>query len=375
MKILLTGGGTGGHFYPIVATVQSIRDIVREKKLIEPIFYFAAPDPYNEKILFDQQIYFIKIPAGKSRVYFSLLNYIDWFKTGFGIIKALWKIFWIYPDIIFSKGGYGSFPVIIAGKILGIPIIIHESDSVPGRVNAIAAKYAEKIAISYPDAASFFDKEKVAWTGNPVRKEISLIAKEGAAEFLDLEAETKTILILGGSQGSQLINDLVIDSLPRLVENFQVIHQTGKLNYKEVKETTELVLKDSQFSNRYKQYEYMDDLAMRMSAGAADLIISRAGSTIFEIALWGIPSILIPITDSNGDHQRKNAYNYERSGACIVIEETNLSSNLLLSEIGRIFEKPEIYSAMVAGAKSFAKPEAAKSIAEEILELALKHEK
>jgi UDP-N-acetylglucosamine--N-acetylmuramyl-(pentapeptide) pyrophosphoryl-undecaprenol N-acetylglucosamine transferase len=375
MKILFTGGGTGGHFYPIIAVAEAIKAHASKSKLIPPDLYFLAPDPYSRKILFDNQIKYYQIPAGKMRIYSSVENFFDMFKTGIGVIAALWRVFWIYPDVIFSKGGYGSFPVVLAGHILGIPIVVHESDSTPGRANSWAAKYADKIAVSYPDAAKFFDEKKVAWTGSPVRKEVAFVTKEGAKQFLNLEDEIPVILVLGGSQGAKLINDLIIDILPQLVEKFQIIHQTGKANFKEVKETADMVLNMSQYASRYKPFDYLDDLAMRMASGSTNLVISRAGSTIFEIALWGVPSILIPITDSNGDHQRKNAYNYARSGGAVVIEEANLNKNILMEEIERIFKKPGYYQEMVEGAKSFAKPEAADKIAQEIINTALTHEK
>ncbi len=374
MKILLTGGGTGGHFYPIIAVAQAIKDHAAKNKLIPPNLYFVAPHPYDRKTLFDNQIIYYQVPAGKLRLYFSIENFFDMIKTAIGIVMAMWRVFWIYPDVIFSKGGYGSFPVVLAGHILGIPVVIHESDSVPGRVNQWAGKFADKIAVSYPDAANYFNKEKVAWTGNPVRKEVAFITKEGAKEFLNLEENIPILFVLGGSQGAKIINELIIDTLPQLVEKFQIIHQTGKANYKEVKETSDMILSSSQYADRYKPFDYMDDLAMRMAAGSSHLVISRAGSTIFEIALWGIPSILIPITDSNGDHQRKNAYNYARSGASIVIEEANLNRTILLEELERIFSNSDNYNKMADGAKSFAKPEAAETIAQEIINTALEHE-
>ena len=374
MKILFTGGGTGGHFYPIIAVAEAIKNHASKNKLIPPTLYFLAPDPYNRKILFDNQIKYYQVPAGKMRIYSSVANFFDLFQTAFGVIVALWRVFWIYPDVIFSKGGYGSFPVVLAGHILGIPIVVHESDSVPGRANAWAGKYADKIAVSYPDASKFFDEKKVAWTGSPVRKEIAFVTKDGAKQFLNLEDDIPVILVLGGSQGAKLINELIIDVLPQLVEKFQIIHQTGKANIKEVKDTADMLLNMSQYAARYKPFDYLDDLAMRMASGSASLVISRAGSTIFEIALWGIPSILIPITDSNGDHQRKNAYNYARSGAATVIEEANLNKNILMEEIERIFSNSEHYTKMVEGAKNFAKPEAANTIAQEIINTALTHE-
>lgn len=377
MKIVFTGGVTGGHFYPIISIVEEIREVSKKYKLIDPKIYFLAPSPYNKGILFDAGIIYKKVFAGKIRRYNSILNFFDLFKTATGILKALWTIFWIYPDVIVGKGGYGSFPVLVAAKVLRIPIIIHESDSKPGRVNSWAGKFAKKIAISYPESAQHFPKEKqdlIALTGCPVRREIKLRAREGAHEFLDLEKDLPTILVLGGSQGSININNAVLDSLEKLVSRYQIIHQTGKKNFKEVKETADLTLNNSLYKNRYKIFDYMNDLAIRMSAGAADLVVSRAGSSIFEIAAWGIPSIIIPIPEEISHDQRSNAFNYARSGAAVVIEENNLTSEILQNEIELILTDDKKLNIMSEAAKKFARPEAAKLIAEEILEMIIEHE-
>lgn len=375
MKIVFTGGQTGGHFYPIISIAQELRKIIKEEHLIEPTLYFIAPNPYNQGVLFDNNIIYKRVMSGKQRIYPSFLNFIDKFKVVFGTIEAIWKIFWIYPDIVFSKGGYGSVPVVFAAKLLGIPILIHESDSAPGRANMWASKFAQKIAVSYPDAAHYFDEKKVAWTGNPVREEIKKPVLQGAHEYLKFDSGIKTILILGGSQGAQIINNILIDTIPTLIESYQVIHQTGKDNYKEVKETANLLLKTHPNIDRYVCFPYLNDVAMKMSAGAADLIISRAGSTIFEIASWNKPSILIPITETNNDHQRKNAYYYARSGACIVIEENNLTPEIFVAEINRLFSKPELLEEMRESAKQFAKPDAGKIIAKQIMDTLISHEK
>jgi len=375
MKILFTGGGTGGHFYPIIAVAQAMREVSKEQKLLDQDLYFIGPDPYNKKILFYNKITYKNVPAGKIRRYFSLLNVVDLFKTGIGILKAVWTVFWIYPDVIFSKGGYGSFPVVLIGRFLGIPIIIHESDSTPGVVNKWAGKFADKVAVSYPEAGEFFIKEKVAWTGNPVRKEIANVVKDGAAEYLDLERDVPVILILGGSQGSEIINEAIIDALPKLISDYQIIHQTGKKNFELVKNTADVVMGDDEHKYRYHAYPYLDDLAMKMSAGASDIIISRAGSTLFEISTWQRPAIIIPITKSNRNHQKINAYTYARFGGGTVIEERNLSDDIIVNEINRILTNEDIKNKMIEGAKKFAKPNAAKTIAEEILETALRHQK
>ena len=376
MKIIFTGGGTGGHFYPIISVVEEMRLIIREKKLIDPDLYFLAPDPYDKGVLFDNDIIYKKVMSGKWRRYFSPLNIIDLFKITIGIFQALWIVFWIYPDVIFSKGGFGSIPTVFAGKILGIPIIIHESDSAPGIANKWAGKFATKIAVSFPEVVSYFDEKKVAWTGTPIRKEIAIPAKQGAHEFLHLDRDIPTIFVLGGSSGAQKINEAVIEILPKILNKYQIIHQVGKKNFKDAEQSVEVTLSTENSKERYKMFAYLDDLAMRMSAGAASLIISRAGSTaLAEIAQWGIPSIIVPITNSNLNHQRKNAFNYSRAGAGSVIEENNLKPEILIAEIERIMSSPSLQEKMKEGAKRFAKTDAGRIIAGEIINLGLKHEK
>lgn len=375
MKIVLTGGGTGGHFYPLIAVAKEIKELSKEKHLLEPRIYYIGPKPFDARALYENDIIFKKSYAGKIRRYFSILNFFDLFKTAIGVIKTIFQIFSIYPDVIFSKGGYASFPTVFSAKIFRIPVIIHESDAVPGKVNLWAGKFAKKIAISYPDTVSYFNKEKTAFTGNPVRRDLYILAYEGAYEFLKLDNNLKTILVLGGSQGAKKINDTLIEALPNLVKKYQIIHQTGHKHFEEIKSTAEIVLEETEFSHRYKPFGYLNTLAMRMSAGASNLVVSRAGSgAIAEIALWGLPSIIVPISEKVSHDQYKNAFNYARSGASIVIEEKNFTPNLLISEINRIMEDDTITEKMRKEAKEFARPEAAREIAKGVIETALEHE-
>jgi len=374
MKILLTGGSSGGHFYPLIAIAEEINRQIREEKLLPVELFFMSDSPYDAEALLENNITFIKIPAGKLRRYFSLSNFSDFFKTFRGIISATRQVFKLYPDVVFSKGAYSSFPVLFAARLLKIPIMIHESDSVPGRTNKWSGKFAKRIAVSYPDTAKFFNASKVAYTGNPIRKTISKTPRADAKQFLNMQEDIPTILILGGSLGSQTINEQILNILPRLVEKYYVIHQTGKNNIREIVQTAGVVLTESQYKTRYRPFDYLDNLNMGMAAGIANLVISRAGSTIFEIANWGVPSIIIPITDSNGNHQRENAYNYARFGAAVVIEEANLSTNILISEIERIMNDKSILEKMMIGAKEFIKPDSAKMIAEEIIKIGVQHE-
>ncbi|MCX6713950.1 MAG: UDP-N-acetylglucosamine--N-acetylmuramyl-(pentapeptide) pyrophosphoryl-undecaprenol N-acetylglucosamine transferase [Candidatus Vogelbacteria bacterium] len=374
MKILFTGGGTGGHFYPIIAVAQEVRDLALENKLIEPKLYFMSDDEYNSQALADNEITFIPVKAGKVRRYFSILNFFDLFKTGIGMIQAFIKMYQIYPDVVFGKGGFASFPPLFAARILRIPVIIHESDSKPGRVNLWAGKFAQKIAVSYPEAAKFFPAEKVALTGNPIRKEILIPAKSGAFEFLNFDKTIPVIFILGGSLGAMKINDLILDILPTLVKKYQIIHQVGKNNFDDAKKRADFILENNPLVGRYKIFKYLDDVAMKMSAGATSLIISRAGSTIFEIANWGIPSIIIPIPEEISHDQRSNAITYARAGAAEVIEEKNLEPSILLAEIDNLLENKEKLEQMKIKSLEFSRPDAAKVIATALLKISLQHE-
>jgi UDP-N-acetylglucosamine--N-acetylmuramyl-(pentapeptide) pyrophosphoryl-undecaprenol N-acetylglucosamine transferase len=275
---------------------------------------------------------------------------------------------------VFGKGGYATFPAVFAARILGIPVVLHESDSEPGLVNKWAGKFAQKIALSYPTAAEFFPAGKTAYTGNPVRKEIQDPLTTESHKLLGLEPDVPTIFVLGGSQGSRAINNILMDALPDLVLKYQIIHQTGKNNFKVIGETAEVVLLKNPNKDRYKAFDYLNVLQMRASSGVADLIISRAGSTIFEIALWGKPSIIIPIPETISHDQRSNAYAYARSGACEVIEEKNLTHHVLVAEVTRIISNPEEKEKMHKAAAEFARRDSAQLIAKEILQIAMSHD-
>ncbi len=371
----MTGGGTGGHFYPIIAVAESIRELTKKYKLVGVELFYMSSHPYNSGTLFEHDITFIGTSAGKMRRYFSILNFFDIFRTFFGVIKSVWQLFSIYPDVVFGKGGYASFPALMAARILGIPVVIHESDTVPGRTNMWAGKFAKRVAVSYPETARYFKPEKVVFTGQPVRKDIAHPLKTGAKEFLRLEDAAPVLLVLGGSLGAKAINDCILSALPELVEKYQIIHQTGKSNFEEAKMTADSMLLTSAFKDRYKPFGYLNTLSMRMSAGAADLVITRAGSALFEVAAWGKPSIVVPLRESNGDHQIKNAYAYARTGAAMVMEEKNLTAHLLISEIDRIMEDKQIAEEMSQATAKFFDIRSADKIAEEVVKIAITHGK
>lgn len=378
MKIVLAGGGSGGHFYPLISVTEALEDISRDKKLIEPDLFYLGPEPFDRAALLEHEITYIPSPAGKVRRYVSILNVFDVFKTAWGILKSAMVLYRLYPDVVFSTGGFAAFPTLWAARILRIPVVIYDADARPGRVSVWSASFAKWIAVAHTEAAEHFPKkylEKIACTGHPIRRELESPAKEGGHQFLNLDPAVSTLLVVGGSSGARTINETVLNALPTLLERFNVVHQTGVDNIGEINQIIGVILKDSRYASRYRSFGLLNALALRMTAGISSLIISRAGSgTIFEIASWGIPSILIPIPTDISHDQTENAFSYARAGAAVVLEQHNLTPHLLVAEIERIMNDQTTYAAMAAAAKNFARPDAAKKIATIIMETALPHE-
>lgn len=375
MRIVFTGGGSGGHFYPIIAVAEKIKEVAALKKLLPPALYYFGPAPFDERALFELNIEHQYSSAGKLRNYPSIWNYIDMLKTLWGACLALVKLFFIYPDVVFSKGGYASFPTVLAARLLRIPVVVHESDAVMGRTNAWAARFARSVAISYPEAAKTLSHDRVAHTGNPIRQELFRPEKEGAFEYLNLEKGVPVLLVLGGSLGAQAINNTVLDALPELLSRYQIIHQTGERNYADIKDRAGIILEELGHKSRYHSFGLLNILAIRMAYGAADLVITRAGSgVIFETAAAHKPAIIIPIPQDVSRDQSANAFAYARSGAAVVIEQNNLTPHLLSTEINRLFDNPDEMKKMSESAEAFSRPDAARVIAEELINVGIEHE-
>ncbi|MBI4093851.1 UDP-N-acetylglucosamine--N-acetylmuramyl-(pentapeptide) pyrophosphoryl-undecaprenol N-acetylglucosamine transferase [Candidatus Kaiserbacteria bacterium] len=378
MKIVLAGGGSGGHFYPLVAVTEALERIAEEKNLIEPDVFYIGPEPFDKNVLLEHEIEYVESPAGKIRRYPSMLNIFDIFKTTWGIFKSTLMLYRLYPDVVFSTGGFAAFPTLWGARLLRIPVVIYDADARPGRVSLWSGNFARYIAVAHPEAAEQFPKkylEKIARTGHPIRHEIETPTKEGGHEFLKLDKSVPTIFIVGGSSGARTINETTLNALPTLLEHYNIVHQAGKDNVDEVKQLAGVILKNSRYEQRYRSFGLLNTLALRMTAGIASLVVSRAGSgTIFEIASWGIPAILIPIPTDISHDQTENAFSYARSGAAVVLEQKNLTPHILVAEIERIMNDGRVQSAMSDAAKKFARPDAAQKIANIIAEIALPHE-
>ncbi len=375
MRILLTGGGTGGHFYPLIAISERINTLARERKILTVDLYYMSNSKYDEKALKDNDISFIYVATGKLRIYPSIKNLIDIFKIGLGVVQAIFKMFAIYPDVIISKGGHGSVPAIVAARILRIPIIIHESDTYPGRTNLWAGKFAEIITLAYTDALKYFNPKKTTVVGVPIRSEIlHLPSSKQGAEYYKLDEHVPTIFIYTGSQGAEKINNLLLESLPDLLKTYQIIHQCGPKNEYDVKIRSTIILEDHPYASRYVLKPYLNAVDTRHAAALSSLVICRGNSTLFEVAAWRIPAIVIPITRSNGDHQRKNALRYAEIGAGTIVEESNALPHIFITEINDILLHPDIWKKMHEATKDIGNVDAAMEIAHEAILIGEAHE-
>ncbi len=369
MRIMFVGGGTGGHFYPLIAVTEAIKD-----NPVDPELYYIGPDPYEPEALKQHNITFVKCPAGKLRVYGSLKNFTDPFKTFFGIFVAVWKLYVIYPDVIFSKGGYTSVPVLLAAWFLRIPVVIHESDVVPGRANKLAKSFARYIGISYDDSIQYFDQDKTALVGIPIRRAIKNIPPDPFA-VLGIPNDLPLIYVTGGSTGAERINNIILRSLGHLLPHFRIFHQTGAAHHNELLLTAKSLITDPEMQGRYYLKDSISAEAVSAALSAATLIITRAGSTtLSEIALHGKPSIVIPIPEDISRDQRSNAYAYARSGAAKVIEEHNLTETLLTTEIDIIVNNPEMSAQMSQAARNFSQTGASEKIADILISIGTEHE-
>ena len=369
MRVLFTGGGTAGHIFPIIAIVREIQEIYPELNL--RFFYLGPKDEFGQVLLSQEGIEPKPVLAGKIRRYLNwksfFQNLFDVFKIPLGILQAFFYIFFWAPDLIFSKGGFGSIPAVVAGWLLKVPIFLHESDINPGLANRFLSKLALEVFVSFPQTESLAPS-KMILVGNPIRKEILEGSKAKAQKLFKLSYQKPVILILGGSQGAQRINDKILEILPELLKNFEIIHQSGEKNFYQVKAESEIII-PKELAPFYHLFPFLKDEELKHAYAACDLVVSRAGSgSIFEIAALGKPSILIPLPEAAQNHQIKNAYAYAQSGATIVLEEANFTPHFFLEKLKYLISQTEELKKMQKAAEKFSKPMAAKIIANYLIE-------
>ena len=327
-RIILTGGGTAGHVTPNIALIPKLRDLGYD------IQYIGSYNGIEKELIEPFGIPYHGISSGKLRRYFSVQNFTDPFRVVKGFSEARKLIKDLKPDVIFSKGGFVSVPVVLAGKRCKVPVIIHESDMTPGLANKIAIPSAVKVCCNFPETLDSLPKGKAVLTGSPIRQELLSGNKIAAMDMCGFTADKPVILVIGGSLGSVIVNNAVRKSLPRLLEKFQIIHLCGKGK-------TDDSLNDTK---GYCQFEYIRD-ELRDIFALADIVISRAGANaICELLALRKPNLLIPLSAkaSRGD-QILNARSFERQGFSMVIEEEDLTEETLVSSVLDLYENRGSY--------------------------------
>lgn len=337
-KIVMTGGGTAGHVTPNIALMPTLRNAGYE------ISYIGSYEGIEKRLIEEQGIPYYGISSGKLRRYFDPKNFSDPFKVVKGLGQSVKLLKKLKPDIVFSKGGFVSVPVVLAAKICGIPSIIHESDITPGLANKIAIPSATKVCCNFPETLKYLPKEKACLTGSPIRQELLSGDANAALSFCNLTVKSKPVLlIIGGSTGSKVINTIVRASLPTLLKNYLVIHLCGKGNLDPALEKT----------SGYVQLEYAGKELADIFA-LSDIVISRAGANaICELLALRKPNILIPLSAaaSRGD-QILNANSFKASGYSYVLEEEKLSMETLQNAIAEVDAKKNTYIAAMQNSQT-----------------------
>lgn len=369
-KIVFTGGGTGGHVFPLVSVIRNLKEQYPSDRNLE-LFYIAPEDSIPDFNFTQEGLDTKYILAGKLRRYVDpisiFLNIIDIIKIPIGIIQSIVHLFIISPDIIFSKGGYGSVPVTIAAWIMRVPVVLHESDAVPGLANKIVGKFATEIFVAFQNTQGINPAKKFV-VGNPIRKGLLNGDFKQAKKRFNLVGGKPVILVLGGSQGSERINDTILAILSPMLNDFEVIHQCGRKNIEQIKNEVKAFLSDD-LQKFYHPFSFLDEKQLGDGYKIANLIVSRAGAgTIFEVLANHKPSILIPLPEAAQNHQAENAYRVARMGASIVMEEENLTPHFFLEKIKVLFSPPSELNEMAERTKRFSKPEAGRILSAYIKE-------
>lgn len=324
----MTGGGTAGHVTPNLALVPEL------KKLEYEIKYIGSIEGIERRIIEKEGIEYFPISSGKLRRYFDLKNFSDPFKVLKGVFQAKKIIKREKPDIVFSKGGFVTVPVVIAAHLNKIPVIAHESDITPGLANKLAIPYCTKVCVTFPESVKHIKGDKAVLTGTPIRKELLEGSKIKGKELCKFKDDKPILLIIGGSLGSKIINEIVRKNLDSILSTFNIIHICGKSNL------------DENLENRmgYTQFEYVNEELPDLMK-ASNLVISRAGANvIYELLALKKPNLLIPLSkkSSRGD-QILNAASFKKSGYSLVLQEEDVTDKTLLEKLNYLYENRNSY--------------------------------
>lgn len=329
IKIVVTGGGTGGHVLPVVAVVQELR----QKHPSLRITWIGEANSFEQSAAERQKIPFLTVKTGKFRRYFSLRNVLDIVKVAVGYVQSLYYLVHLRPAVVFSKAGYVSVPTILAAATLRIPIVAHESDTVMGLANSIASRFATRFCSGFP--FSFYESSishKTVFTGNPQVHELAQQDQTGAYAHFDFQQEVPIVLILGGSQGALSINTVVWEALEGLLSEVQIIHQIGSAHVVLAEKMVENL--PHNLRRRYRYAGYFDHDELSRAYSIAILAVARAGAnTIADLSSFEIPAILIPLPHAASNHQLVNAQFVVERGGAILLPQSDLNARSLYESV------------------------------------------
>ncbi|MFA6197871.1 MAG: undecaprenyldiphospho-muramoylpentapeptide beta-N-acetylglucosaminyltransferase [Patescibacteria group bacterium] len=354
MKIALVGGGTGGTITPLLAVAEVFR-----KRYPDAVLFFIGTNSQPERMLVERAgIKFYSVPAGKLRRYFSLSNLIDPFKVIAGFFKSYGLLRAQKPDAILSVGSYVSVSVIWAGRMLGIPALVHQQDVVPGLANKLVASVAKKISVTFESSLRDFPRSKTTWIGNPIRTELLMGDRAQAAKIFNLKPEPPIVLVFGGGTGAAPINELIAGAGFRLVEICQLIHIFGP---------QKMLIKLKH--ENYHTYEFLAE-DMKHAYAAADVVVCRAGlSSITEAAALGKPTVFIPMPHT---HQEANADLLKRYNAAVVLDQQSIDSEFLVNVIQGLLANPGWREVLSKNIRQLAKPDAGERLTDLLVSLTAK---
>lgn len=354
MKIVIAAGGTGGHIFPALVTARKIR----EKYPDAEISFVGTRRGMETKIIPDEDFKINYIKArGLSSNPIKMLGALA--ETAIGFFQSIAILGKLKPEIILGAGGYLSAPVVMAGRILGIKSVIMEQNLLPGKTTKFLAKLAEKICTGFNDSAKYLPPGKAEYTGNPIRQEIILADKIKSRVELGLEKERFTLLVMGGSQGARSINEGILQILADWKDkNWQILHITGEKNYEELTASVRALMPEGVI--KYRGLPFLKE--MEKAYASADLVISRAGAiTLAELTARGLPAILVPYSHAAEDHQRLNAEALERTGAAVVIADSEIRPRLKAA-VEELAGNPARLQVMAEKSRKAGKPDAAEKI-------------
>lgn len=371
MRVIVSGGGTGGHIYPALAVAAQLRSQYQAE-----ILFLGSDDGLETQLVPAAGLRLVTIKAGKVRRYISWQTVKGVMRIPVGVMQAMGIVRKFHADVAFTSGGYVAVPTGMAAYLNHVPLLMHQQDVPPNLANKQVAPVATKISVAFEDSLAYFPAHKTLQLGNPMRQEILDIRRLGpmvARTQLELAGDQPLLLVTGGSQGARHLNQVVCRALPELLTVCQVLQISGKELYNETLELANSVLagQDETLKRRYRLVPYLS-AEMPTALQAADLVLCRSGaSTLSELATLGKPGLLVPLPPAIGKSpQEANAAMFERRKAGQVIRDADLEPGLLVERVKYIMTSPELLASMMEAATSLARPEATQSIAEELLKMA-----